>query len=145
MNKKTRFVVAGLLMATMALAPVAAIAQENQDKPKTPAAGSAPEKPSPAARAIPFRGAVSAVDKEAKTVTVGKMVFNVSADTKLIKGNQTITIADLTIGEVIAGNYTKGDDGKLTAKMIRVGPKVGVEEQPNKKAVEKKKSEPSPQ
>lgn len=133
MKKSTRFLVAGLLMATMALAPVVAIAQDKPDKPKTPAPGSAADKPSPAARGLPFHGTVAAVNKEAKTVTVGKQVFHISSETKLTKGNQPVMVADIAVGDIIAGNYTKGDDGKLTAKMIRVGLKSAAE-QPDKKA-----------
>ena len=134
MKKNTRFLVAGLLAAAMALAPVVAIAQDKPDKPKTPATGSAPDKPSPAPRTTPFRGTVSAVDKEAKTVTVGERVFHVSSETKLTKGNQPASVAEIAVGDIIAGNYTKADDGKLTAKMMRVGPKPNAAEQTDKKA-----------
>ena len=134
MKKSTRFLVAGLLAASMFVGPVVAIAQENSQKPKTPAGGT--EKPAPAARTIPFRGTVAAVDKDAKTVTVGERVFHISAETKLQKANQTVTVADIAVGDVVGGNYIKGDDGKLNAKMIRVGGKPA---QAEKKSVEKKK------
>jgi len=140
MNKHLRFIVAGLLMATMVLAPVAGIAQDKPDKPKAPAAGIAPEKSAPATRAIPMRGTVAAVDKEAKTVTVGERVFHLNAETKVMKGNDAATLADVKVGDVIGGNYTKGDDGKLTAKMIRFGAKPSSAEQTDKaKAAEKAK------
>jgi hypothetical protein len=114
MKKNIRFVLAGLLTATMVIAPVAGIAQDKPKTPPTPPAGSAPEKPASAARAVPFRGAVTAVDKAAKTVTVGERVFHISSETKLMKGAQVITVADINVGEMIAGNFTKGDDGKLS-------------------------------
>ena len=136
MKKYTRFLVAGLLTASMFLAPVMAIAQEKSEKPKTPAAD--PEKAAPTARAVPFRGTVAAVDKNAKTVSVGERVFHISPETKLMKDNQAATVADIAVGDAIAGNYTKGDDGKLTAKMMRVGPKPAAA-QAEKKPLEKKK------
>ena len=131
MALKNNSLVAGLLMATMLVAPVASIAQDKPEKPKTPASA---DKPAPATRAIPFRGTVAAVDKEAKTVKVGERVFHVSPETKLTKGNQSATVAEITVGELISGNYTKGDDGKLTAKMMRIGAKVDSAEQPDKKS-----------
>ena len=136
MKKSTRFLVAGLLATSMFLGPVMAIAQEKSEKPKTPAAGS--EKPAPATRAIPFRGTVAAVDKDAKTVTVGERVFHISSETKLTKGTQAATVAEIAVGDAIAGNYTKSDDGKLTAKMMRVGPKPA-SAPVEKKPLEKKK------
>ena len=140
MKKSTRFLVAGLLTATMFVAPVIAIAQDKPAKPKTPAAGSAPEKPTPTTRAFPFRGTVAAVDKDAKTVTVGERVFHVSTETKLTKGNQAATVAEIAVGDAISGNYIKADDGKLTAKVMRVGPKPSAE-QSDKRPVEKKKNQ----
>jgi hypothetical protein len=140
MKKKIHIVMAGLLMATMSLAPVAAIAQDKPEKSKTPPAGGAPDKAAPTTRTLPFNGNVAAVDKDAKTVTVGKQVLHVSSETKLTKGNQSVTVADIAVGDAIAGSYTKGDDGKLTAKMMRVGPKPD-SAQVEKKSAEKKKVE----
>jgi len=136
MKKHPYSLVAGLLVATMLVAPVAAMAQ---DKPKTPPAAGAPDKSTPAARALPFRGTVAAVDKDAKTVTVGERVFHVSSETKLMKGNQSATVADIVVGDVISGNYTKSDDGKLTAKMMRFGVKPAGDKE-EKKPVDKKKN-----
>jgi len=143
MNKNIRFIVAGLLTATMVFAPVAGIAQDKPDKPKAPAAGNAPEKPASVARAIPMRGTVAAVDKDAKTVTVGERVFHVNAETKVMKGNDAATLAEVKVGDVIGGNYTKGDDGKLTAKMIRFGAKPSPAEPTDKKAKAAEKANPN--
>ena len=139
MKKNIRFVVAGLLMATMALAPVVGMAQ---DKPKAPAAGSTPDKPATAnARPAPFRGTVAAVDKNAKTVTVGERTFHISSETRLMKGNQPATVADINVGDAISGNFIKGDDGTLTAKMIRFGPRPSQAEKKETMPVEKKKND----
>jgi hypothetical protein len=128
---------AGLLATTMVLAPAVGIAQE---KPKAPPAGNAEGKPNPGARPVPFRGTVAAVDKNAKTVTVGERVFHISSETRLIKNSQPATLADIAVGDAIAGNYTKGDDGKLTAKMVRFGQRPPAERPPQKdKPAEKKK------
>ena len=146
MNKRIRVLVAGLLTATIFVAPVASIAQDKTEKPKTPATGNATERPTPATRGLPFRGKVAAVDKEAKSVKVGEQVLHISPETKLTKDNQTITVADIAVGDAIAGNYTKGDDGKLTARMMRVGAKPSAAEPADKKAnATEKKAKPADQ
>jgi len=138
MNRNLRILVAGLLTTAVLLAPAVGVAQ---DKPKTPPPSKSETKPAPANRAIPFNGKVTAVDKAAMTVAVGERVFHLSSETKLMKGGQPATLADLKVGEAIAGNYHKGDDGKLTAKMIRIGPKPESAEKPAKSdKAEKKKS-----
>jgi hypothetical protein len=130
MNKNLRMLSTGLLAAAMVLAPALGLAQE---KPKAPPGSNAEEKPAPAARPIPFRGTVAAVNKGAKTVTVGERVFHISSETKVVKNDQPATLDDVSVGDVIAGNYLKGDDGKLTAKMVRFGPKPETAERPPKK------------
>jgi len=125
-----RIPVAGLLAVTMVLAPVVGLAQ---DKPTSPPGANGEGKPAPSQRAIPFNGKVAAIDKTAKTVTVGERVFHVTAETKITKDNKPATLADGAIGEVVAGNYLKGDDGKLTARMIRFGPKPEEGDKPPKK------------
>jgi len=128
-------VLAGLLTAAVVLAPMAGIAQ---DKPKAPP-GKAETKPAPSVRAVPFRGTVAAVDQAAKTVTVGQRVFQITSETKVMKSDQPATLGDVKVGDAIAGNYLKGDDGKLTAKMIRFGPKP----EPTEKSAKPAKPEKS--
>jgi hypothetical protein len=108
----------GLLAAAMAAAPTQALAQEKKDMP-------AAEKKSapPSDKGIPFHGKVAAMDKAAKTVTVGERVFRVTSDTKIKKLGKPATLADGAVGEEIGGTYTKSPDGKLTAKTLRFGPK----------------------
>jgi Domain of unknown function (DUF5666) len=118
MNKNIRIVLAGLLTTAIVLAPAVSSAQE---KPKTPPAGSAEAKPAAGPRAIPFRGTVAAVDKTAMTVTVGERVFHVASETKVFKNNQPATVGEIAVGDNVTGNYTKADDGKLTAKLLRAG------------------------
>jgi hypothetical protein len=135
MNKNLRIVLAGLLSTAVVLAPVVSLAQ---DTPKTP--GNAEAKPPAGPKAIPFRGTVAAVDQNARTVKVGERVFHIGSDTKLIKENQPGVIGDIKVGDAISGNYTTGDDGKLTAKMMRFGakPAASAEKAPkNPKAADK--------
>jgi len=138
MKKNPGLLMAGVLAAAFVLAPVVGFAQ---DKPKAPAAGSAPEKPRQSHdRPAPFRGSVAAVDKAAKTVTVGERTFHISSETRLFNGNRPGTLDDVKVGDLISGNFVKGADGKLTAKMIRFGARPNSEGKPGKqgKSVEKK-------
>jgi len=131
---------AGLLATAMVLAPTAGIAQ---DKPKAAPGSKAEAKPAPGNRAVPFRGTVAEVDKATMTVKVGERVFRVTSETKLMKSDQPATFADIKVGDVIGGNYLKGDDGKLTAKMIRVGPKPEATEKAPKSEKSGKKKAPA--
>lgn len=137
MNKKPlQILLASLLTTAMLLTPAAGLAQ---DGAKTPAENKEKAKSSPASRAFPFRGTVAAIDKGAMTLTVGERVFHVTSDTKLLKNNQPATLADASVGDAVAGNYLKGDDGKLTAKMIRFGQKRDASEKAPKKNPDDKK------
>jgi len=124
-----------LLAAALAVSPTQTQAQENKDKP------AAEKKDTPKSdKGIPFHGKIAAVDKAAKTVTVGERVFQVTADTKIKKLGKPATLADAAVGEEIGGTYIKNDDGKLTAKSLRFGPKPEGEAKGTGK---KEKTEPS--
>lgn len=144
MKKNVQILLAGLLAAAVLFAPVAGIAQE---KPKAAPGNDAPGK-QPGKRSTPFRGKVTAVDATAKTVTVGARVFHLSAESKLTKKGQTMTVADIVVGDEIAGNYTTSDDGKLMARTVRVGPKPdqapGEKPAKSKKSTEKSKAKATP-
>ncbi|MCU0785067.1 MAG: hypothetical protein MUF81_13670 [Verrucomicrobia bacterium] len=116
-----RIAVLSLLATAIAVAPTQTLAQEKQDKPavekKTEPKGD---------RGIPFHGKITAVDKTAKTVTVGERVFLVTAETRIKKLGKPAKLDDAVVGEEIGGTYIKGDDGKLTAKTLRFGPKPEV-------------------
>ena len=71
----------------------------------------------------PFHGKISTVDKTAKTITAGERTFQITSETKLKKGGKPATLDDAVVGEAIGGNYQKGDDGKLNARTVNLGPK----------------------
>ena len=113
-----RIAALSLLATAIAVAPTQTLAQENKEKSTTE------KKDAPKIeRGIPFRGKVAALDKTAKTVTVGERVFQVTSETKIRKDNKPATLDDVAVGDEIGGTYTKGDDGKLTAKTLRIGHK----------------------
>jgi len=89
------------------------------------------EKPANSNRAIPFRGKVTAIDKEAGTVTVGNRTFKTTPETKYLQGS----LDTAKVGDEVGGSYRKADDGTLTLNSIRFGPKA---DKPNKARKEKK-------
>src|SRR5438067_11596144 len=61
------------------------------------------EKP---AKGGPFNGNLLAVDKVAKTVSVGKRIFQVTSETRIKKAGKPATLDDGVIGEKVSG-YVK--------------------------------------
>jgi hypothetical protein len=117
-----KITLAGLLAAIVLGVPVRVSAQ---DKPKETPAPTAPAAEAKA-KAVPFKGKIGAVDKTAKTLTLedkNKRVFQITSETKIMKGDKPATLDDGLVGEVVTGSYHKGDDGKLTAKSVYFGGK----------------------
>jgi len=121
------------LILVIAGGPIEMLAQ---DKPAKPAAEKKPteeKKPS----AGPFHGKLAAVDKGAKTITVGKRTFHVTSETKINKGGKPATLNDGVVGEEVSGYVKPTDDGKLVATKINFGPKS----EPQTTKTEEKKKE----
>lgn len=113
-----RLAVMSVLTVVMVLSPTQIPAQENQEKPP------AEKKHAPNDdRGIPFHGKVTALDKIAKTITVGERVFQITSATKIIKNGKPATFDEGAVGDDTGGTYTKSDDGKLRVKTLRFGPK----------------------
>jgi hypothetical protein len=73
-----------------------------------------------------FYGSITAIDADAKTFTVGDQTFNVVADSKLSKSDDSpATLADAKVGEPARGTYNKAADGKLNVIKVRFGKKTG--------------------
>ena len=129
-----RITVFSLLVAALAVPSSQAFGQEKKGKGQKEQAERAPNKQG----VIPFRGKIGAVDKTAKTITVGERVFQITSETKLMKAEKPATLGDAAVGEEIRGSYKKADDGKLLAQRVWIGPRPQVE----KKAVEAGKEAP---
>src|SRR5438094_676503 len=110
-----RSIVVGLLAAVIAGVPSRVLAE---DKP-------AAEKTGPSRKGLtPFNGKLAAVDKTAKTIKVGERTFQITSETKMIKGGKPATLDDAVVGEVAGGAYRNTDDGKMAATTVRFGPRV---------------------
>jgi hypothetical protein len=109
------------LLATAVIAvPMTSRAQD--------AATNAPVKVKKAKSGLTFRGAASAVDTNAMTVTVGERTFNITSATKIAKNGKPAVLADITAGETVSGAYKKNADGKMDATTITVGKKKKAKE-----------------
>lgn len=115
-------------LALAAFAPVRATAAEKDSTaPKADAKDKAgKDKPARSAR-VPFHGKLGAVDKAKMTITIeGKekpRVIHVTATTRITKAGKTATLGDGVVGEEVAGQLVKAEDGRENALSLRFGPK----------------------
>jgi hypothetical protein len=79
-----------------------------------------------ASRAIPFRGKIASVDKQANTVKVGERTFQINSDTKITKAGKAATLDAASIGEDVGGSYREGTDKRLNVVSLRIGAKSDV-------------------
>ena len=89
------------------------------------------EKKTPSAH--PVRGKLAALDKAAKTITLGKSTYHITPETKITKAGKPATLDDGVLGEYVTGYVKPAEDGKMVAKTLYFGPK------PEAKGPEKKK------
>lgn len=108
-------IIVSLLLAAFAAAVTLPVRAADEAKPA--------EKKATPARAIPFRGKIAAVDKQAKTVKVGERTFQITSDSRITKAGKAATLEDATVGEEIAGAYREGTDKKLNVVSLRFGPR----------------------
>ncbi|HVF73016.1 MAG TPA: hypothetical protein VM940_15540 [Chthoniobacterales bacterium] len=130
--------------AVMALSAASAFAAPKSSPSPSPSSNASPaaEKTDKPARAIPFRGKISAVDQTAKTFTIaGKetsRIFKITDKTVITKSGAAATMADIVADEQVSGSYWKQADGTLEAKSVKLGPKAEAEKKETKAS--KKKS-----
>jgi hypothetical protein len=74
----------------------------------------------------PFHGKVAAVDKQARTIQVGKRTFYVGPECKLTKAGKPAKLEAAVVGEECGGYMKPSPDGRLVATTLRLGPKVDV-------------------
>ncbi|MGB7748544.1 MAG: hypothetical protein WBN75_14795 [Verrucomicrobiia bacterium] len=116
----SKFTVLGLLAAALVAMPVLSRA----DGTNAPAASdqSTPAKPKKAS--LPFHGNLNAVDTNAKTLSVGTLMLQITSVTKITLDGQPATLSDGVVGEPVSGTYIKLDNGKLNALSVRFEGKV---------------------
>ena len=114
------------LFATAILAaPVLSHAQNNGANPPATPGQTEPAKPKKH-ETNAFRGAVTAVDTKAMTMTIKTRTFQVTSETKITKEGKPAILSDIVVGDKIGGAYKK-DGEKLVATTINVGNAAGEE------------------
>ena len=111
-------VLLSVVAAAVAFGPATAFAQDAPEKKKGEAAV---EGKKGKRDGLPAGGKLVSVDKTAKTITVGKRTFHVTAETKMQKAGKPATLDDAVVGEAV-GIYYKNEGGKLMALTLRFGP-----------------------
>lgn len=138
----------GLCLAvilTAALAAPFATSAQDKEKEKPAAAGDAKEKAKDKApRPYPFNGKLDAVDKDKKTLTImGKeksRMFYVDGQTKITKHEKPATLDEAIVGEIVAGQVRRADDGREVLVSLRIGPKPASADKPEKEKPAKEKA-----
>ena len=90
------------------------------------------------------KGKITAIDKVAKTITVGDKVFQVTSDTKIKKAGKPATLDDGAVGDEVGLLAKKSKDGAPALVTLRFGPKPEAEVKgaDKKSKGEEKKTEP---
>jgi hypothetical protein len=131
-----RLILLGLVSTSLALAPTHVLAQAEKK-----AEAEKKEAPAKKRETLPFNGKVAAIDKTAKTFTVGQRKFQLTSDSRITKAGKPATLDDAAVGEEVAGSYLRAEDGKLNVVSVRFG--LRPEGEP--KGEKKSKKQPPPQ
>jgi len=126
-----RFTMLSLLAAAMVTVPTQVRAQE-KEKPKTEKKEGDKKQTSG-----PFKGNLTSVDKQAKTITVKTRTFHITSETKIFKAGKPATLDEAVAGEEVSGGF-KTVDGKMVLTKLNIGPKT---EGKSETKTEKKKTE----
>jgi|SRR3954467_14470551 hypothetical protein len=111
--------------AALAILPAPANAQTSTNKTASPKKPTAEKSDSATKKGHPFRGKLAAVDKVAKTITLGKSTYQITSETKIKKADKPATLDDATLGEEVTGFAKPGDGGKFFASSLNIGGKSG--------------------
>jgi hypothetical protein len=126
------------LFSLAILALPVGLAAQTTNKPaaekKSAPAGADTEK---TPKAGPFHGKLVAVDRVAKTITVGKRTFQITSETKLKKAGKPATLDAGVVGEVVSGYVKPSPEGKLVATTVNFGPKPAGDAGEKQKSPEK--------
>jgi len=70
-----------------------------------------------------FHGKLKAVDKNARSISVGKSIYYITAETHFQRGEKPATLESAVVGEEVRGYVKPGPDGKMVASSLNFGPK----------------------
>jgi hypothetical protein len=127
-NFITRLSLLGLTVVALAGAPLNLFAQStNKISAEKKTAGETADSANTEKSAKgggPFHGKLAALDKVAKTITVGKRTFQITSATKIKKAGKPATLEDGVVGETVSGYVKPAGEGKLNATTVNFGPKA---------------------
>jgi hypothetical protein len=138
-NRTLRIAALALVAIAFVLAPQSLRAQTTNTSSQKNSAAEKKDAHEKKASSHPFHGILKAVDKNAKTITVGKVTYQITSETKFKKHDKPATLDDGVVGEEAAGYLKPDANGKLFASSVRFGPKPETKGASSKKADEKKK------
>ena len=133
-----RVIAAWVVCAAVLSTPIGLLAQTTN---KAPADKNAINEATKPAKAGPFHGKLVAVDKVAKTITVGKRTFQITSESKLKKNGKAATLEDAVVGETASGYVKPSPEGKLVATTVNFGPKSASEKSEKTKSAPVKANE----
>lgn len=88
------------------------------------------EKKEAPVRALPLRGKIDAIDKQAKTFKINERTFHVTAETRIIKDGKPGTFDDAAAGQDVTGAYREGADKHLNVVSLRIGARPAIPAKP---------------
>ncbi len=117
-----RITLLGLVAGAVAALPARSLAQASTNKP--PPAKKEATKGARKQGTTRLIGAVTEVDKSAKTLTVGAMKIEITSDTKLTKNGKPAILDDIAKGDAVQGSYRKEGDRNIGVSIL-IGPGAG--------------------
>lgn len=128
MNKFSKMFAITFLFGAIAVIPVHAEEAMEAMKAAEPAVEAVADA---AMEAMVASGEVVSVDAEKSSVTVkggdAEWSFAVSPETKIAAGEEVKALGDLKAGDAVAVEYSKNEDGSLSATAISIGQAPAVE------------------
>jgi len=108
-----------LLAAALAGAPAQLVAQTTNNPAAAKKDGA-----KKSTGAHPFHGKLAAVDKIAKTIKVGKSVYQITSESKITKDGKPAVLEDGVVGEPVTGYVKPAADGKMVVRTVHFGAKT---------------------
>ena len=135
----TRFRISAWALCAVAL--LATPSLSNAKDATTNATSAAADKAAPNR----FYGAITKVDTNKNSFTVGDQTFVITAESQVTnKDGEKAKLADAIVGEPARGTYTKKSDGTLNVTKVRFGKKANGKAGGSSKGSGKKKADPTP-
>ena len=110
-----------LVTAALIAAPSALRAEDTAAAPATTETTPAKKKN---ADAIPYHGAITAIDTTGSTITVGENKITITPTTKISRDGNKAKLTDFAVGDKVTGSYKKSATGDLNALSLREGKKA---------------------